>query len=162
MAKKQTKSKKAVKKPTKKVMKKATQKKSVKKAVKKIAKKPIKKAVKKKVVKKPTKAKPKKKPVKKQTIIPRSDYYATGKETIANIELPGINPSDIRVSIENGNLVVRAEKSKEFEEQDKGYYHYERGYSGFYRSFTLPPGTTSNQIKTSFNNGILTIKISKK
>ncbi|HEU4565670.1 MAG TPA: Hsp20/alpha crystallin family protein [Gemmatimonadaceae bacterium] len=86
-----------------------------------------------------------------------------GQNEIAlDFELPGIDPEQVDVSVDNGLLTVSGEKREESKEGDEGRYHLvERRYGSFARSFTLPQGVSEDQIRADFHNGVLTVHIPK-
>ena len=78
------------------------------------------------------------------------------------LELPGIKPEDVDISVENGVLTVSGEKSEQRKEDEEGRYHLvERTYGRFSRSFQLPQGVNEEQISADFNHGLLTVQIPK-
>src|ERR1043166_6546663 len=54
------------------------------------------------------------------------------------LEVPGVRPEDVRISLENNLLTVRGEKKQEKEERNERIHRYERSYGTFERSFVLP------------------------
>ena len=94
---------------------------------------------------------------------PAVDIKETSRELRLDFELPGIKEEDVELEVENGVLTVRGQKSAEREEEsEEGRYHLvERSYGSFYRSFQLPQGVDSDQIKADFDNGVLHVRIPK-
>jgi HSP20 family protein len=78
------------------------------------------------------------------------------------IELPGVKPEDIDVTIQNNTLSIKGEKHIEREERKDSYFFSERQYGAFQRSFRLPPDASEDQIEASFNDGVLEVKIARK
>jgi HSP20 family protein len=80
---------------------------------------------------------------------------------LLEMELPGISPDEVDISIENDMLTVRGEKREERQEgEEEGrYFLVERSYGTFSRSFSLPPGVDADQVSAKFDNGLLTIRI---
>ena len=91
----------------------------------------------------------------------RCDIYE--KEGRYNIELdvPGFNKNDIKISLDNGYLKVSAEKSFDETDENKKYIHRERhSYQKCDREFYV--GNISEEdIKADFTNGTLTISVPK-
>ncbi len=77
------------------------------------------------------------------------------------VELPGVSEKDVEVTIENNNLTIRGEKRSEHEEKDKNYYFSERRYGSFERSFRLPEDVKEADIKASYKDGVLTLRLPK-
>lgn len=95
--------------------------------------------------------------------VPAMDIVETAKELTLTAELPGIDQKDIDVSIEDGMLTVRGEKTEERKEgeDDKKFYLYERTYGSFQRTFALPPMVDGAIITAEFDKGVLKIHLPK-
>ena len=53
-------------------------------------------------------------------------------------ELPGVDEKDIKVSLDNNQLVISGEKKAESTKEEKDWHVQERTYGSFYRSMSLP------------------------
>jgi len=73
-------------------------------------------------------------------------------------DVPGVNPENIDVHMEDGVLSLRGERSQD---EQKGYKHVERAHGRFYRRFTLPDTVDADNISAKFNNGVLEVTIPK-
>ena len=76
-------------------------------------------------------------------------------------ELPGIDPKDIDISLNEGVLTIKGEKRQEREEKEEGYHLVERSYGSFTRSIRLPREVQSDKINASYKNGVLRITLPK-
>ena len=76
-------------------------------------------------------------------------------------EIPGMNKSDIKVSVHDNILTLSGEKKKEEETKDKNYYRVERSYGKFERSFRLPAEVKAEEIKAKYKDGVLSVSIPK-
>ena len=94
---------------------------------------------------------------------PAVDVRETDKELRIDVELPGINPDNVELTVENGVLSIRGEKRNERKEDDSEnrFHVVERTYGTFMRSFQLPPGLDESKIEADYDNGILAIHIPK-
>ncbi len=92
---------------------------------------------------------------------PLADIWETNKEVIVNVELPGVDKKDIDVRVDNGYLEIKVEHKEEDKKGDKEMLRYERRYSGFFRRFKLPENVDEGNVKASYKNGVLEIKIPK-
>jgi len=93
---------------------------------------------------------------------PQVDVGATDKEYSITVEVPGVNEKDVKVEIANNTLTIHGEKKQEKEEKNKDYYRVERSYGSFQRFLSLPEDANQDEVKASFNNGVLTIKMARK
>lgn len=92
---------------------------------------------------------------------PRSDASTMENHYEINVELPGVKPEDVDVSITDNNLVVSGEKHYEREESGRTYFFSEREFGKFQRSFRLPADADGNHIDAAFNDGVLRIRIAR-
>lgn len=76
-------------------------------------------------------------------------------------DVPGIDPKDIHLNVENGILTIQGERKQQSEEKDVNYYRTERSYGAFYRRFSLPDTADFEHICAKNKNGVLEIIIPK-
>jgi HSP20 family protein len=93
--------------------------------------------------------------------MPALDIYE-GKDTfVISVELPGIEPADVDISVEDSTLTIRGER-KFYQEVDEDSFHrVERRYGAFSRSLSLPQTANANAIEATFDRGVLTVEIPK-
>ena len=91
----------------------------------------------------------------------RVDVRDTGKAIEVVAELPGMEESDLEVSVADGLLIIRGEKISEREERDQGYLLRERSFGRVERSVPLPEGLDVDAAKATFQSGLLTVTIPK-
>ena len=75
--------------------------------------------------------------------------------------MPELKKEDVKVTVENGVLMITGERKFEKEEKKRKYHRVERGYGTFMRSFTLPDDADANRVKAEFKNGVLTVHLPK-
>jgi HSP20 family protein len=92
---------------------------------------------------------------------PTLDLNEDETHFIVTVELAGANKDDVHVEIEDGVLTVRGEKKSEREEKNEKRRYTERSFGVFSRSFTLPSNANGEDVKASFENGVLRIEIGK-
>ena len=90
---------------------------------------------------------------------PRLDMSETRDALLIRMELPGISPEDIQVTLEEDLLTVRGEKRSAHEEKDEQFYRRERSYGAFARTVRLPARVEPAKVNASFANGVLTISM---
>jgi HSP20 family protein len=74
-------------------------------------------------------------------------------------ELPGLDPKDVDITVENDALVLRGEKKFEDEEKKDDYHRIERSYGSFSRVVPLPGKVKEAEAKARFDKGVLTITL---
>jgi HSP20 family protein len=93
--------------------------------------------------------------------VPAVDVFEEADSIRINAELPGVKPEDIDISVEGNLLTIRGTKQQETEEKTERVHRYERMYGAFERSFTLPASVDPQNIKASYDNGVLTVTLPK-
>jgi len=91
--------------------------------------------------------------------MPAMDVFRTDTGVCVRLELPGMKTEDIDVSVHERQLVISAERRSEEKIEDERWVRRERSYGRFQRSFALPPGIDADQIKATFENGVLQLEI---
>jgi HSP20 family protein len=92
---------------------------------------------------------------------PKLDVSETKDAIFIKVEIPGIDPKDIQVNLENGVLILRGEKKQETERKDERFYRSERMYGMFVRSLRLPAPVEGAKVNAAFKHGLLTIVLPK-
>jgi HSP20 family protein len=92
---------------------------------------------------------------------PPIDMSEDDKAYKISAELPGLDAKDVEVSVSGDRLVLKGEKRQEQEEKNKNYYHSERTYGSFQRSFELPVSVDRDKIAADFSKGVLAITLPK-
>jgi HSP20 family protein len=93
--------------------------------------------------------------------VPRVDVFERGENLIVNADLPGVKKDDIDLKVEDGDLVLRAERREKKEVKDESWYRMERSYGSLYRRLPLPEGVQADQIKADLTDGVLEVTIPK-
>ncbi len=93
--------------------------------------------------------------------VPSVDVREEGDRFVLHADLPGVDPHDIEITMENGILTIRGQRTTEATTTKEGYRRVERSAGQFYRRFTLPDTVDSEGVKASGNNGVLEITIPK-
>jgi HSP20 family protein len=92
---------------------------------------------------------------------PNMDISETKDRLVAKVEVPGMDPKDIQISLQENLLTIKGEKRQEKEEKDEHYHRVERAYGVFTRSVRLPVAVDASKVTASFKNGLLTVTLPK-
>jgi len=92
---------------------------------------------------------------------PAVDVMETDDEFQIRAELPGVEKKDVKLSVENGVLLISGHREQEKEEKGKRYHKIERAYGNFARSFTVPEAVDAEKVTAEFKNGVLTVRLPK-
>jgi HSP20 family protein len=76
---------------------------------------------------------------------------------VVRAELPGLSKDDVNVEVTDDLLTIAGERWEEREETGEGYRHSERRYGRFSRSVPLPEGVSPEDVRCTFQNGVLEI-----
>ena len=79
------------------------------------------------------------------------------------VDLPGVEPKDVDITLENGVLTISGERFAQAEKADESLVRRrsERGTGRFYRRFILPESVDAEKVKATGRNGVLEILIPK-
>ena len=92
---------------------------------------------------------------------PSLDLMETEDSLAAEVEVPGINPDDINISVTPDLLTVTGEKKQEPGAQEKNYHFMERAYGRFSRSIPLPTAVNPDRVEARYKDGVLRITMGK-
>ncbi|WP_165789244.1 Hsp20/alpha crystallin family protein [Mycolicibacterium agri] len=88
-------------------------------------------------------------------LIKLEDEMADG-HYLLRAELPGIDPDkDVDITVRDGQLTIKAERTEKKESKGRSEF----SYGSFVRSITLPPGADEDDIKATYDKGILTVDV---
>jgi HSP20 family protein len=93
---------------------------------------------------------------------PRVDIKEELDKYIIQADLPGIDPKEIDISIEENVLTIRGERKLMHHVKEENYSRIERFSGKFSRQFTLPELAKTDGIQARGKNGVLDIIIPKK
>lgn len=86
------------------------------------------------------------------------DLYRSGDHYVLHADLPGVDPGSVDVSVDNGTLTVRAERSGRTEES-VDWLTSERFTGSYMRQLSLGDGVDAGRIAATYENGVLTVTI---
>lgn len=92
---------------------------------------------------------------------PKLDIHEENKLYDIAVELPGVDPKDVAISLKDGTLSIKGEKKYKKEENKEGQRYVERSYGSFERTLRLPENIQEELIDASFRNGVLHIQVPK-
>ena len=98
-----------------------------------------------------------------------ADWIAPASEASSNesayriaVELPGVEPENVELSVDDGVLTLKGEKKTTREEKGETWYFSERQYGAFSRSFRLPPDADAAKVKADMKDGVLTVTVPRR
>ncbi len=90
------------------------------------------------------------------------DIYENGDNLVLKAELPGVNPDDVEIRVEDNTLYLKGERKFEKEVKEQNYHRVERSYGTFTRTFSLPNSIDSDKVAANYKDGVLTLTMPKK
>ena len=93
---------------------------------------------------------------------PASDASANDDAYHITLELPGVTEDDIDVSVHEGVLTVKGEKTQEREEKGDTWFFSERQYGAFSRTFRLPADADGDRLEAHLKDGVLSLSVPKR
>ena len=92
---------------------------------------------------------------------PAVDIKEEDDRYVIHADVPGVEPKDIEVNMEDGVLTIRGQRSTENCEDREGYKRVERVRGSFYRRFSLPDTANAEAISAKSTHGVLEVVIPK-
>ena len=99
-------------------------------------------------------------PVRRWT--PAVDVFENKDSVVVKAELPGVDPKEVEISMEDGTLYLKGERKSESEDQRDGYHRLERSYGSFARAFTLPDSVDPEKVSAEYKDGLLSVTLPKR
>lgn len=90
--------------------------------------------------------------------IPTTDVYTDGNTLIVEAHLPNFSQDDVDIHVENGALVIQAEKHEKEQDKKKKYVVRESS-SSFYRRIQLPDRADTDKIEAHLDDGVLKVAV---
>ena len=92
---------------------------------------------------------------------PTVDIEEAADEFIIRADLPGVQQKDVKVSLVGDTLTIRGERKQESARKDGSMHRVERVYGQFERSFSLGTPVRSDQVKATYRDGVLEVRVPK-
>ena len=92
------------------------------------------------------------------------DLYETEEELVLKARIPGVNPEDVDITINDGELVIKADLRSDAaldEAKDWQWYRHELLHGQIGRRLNLPTEINADDIEATFRNGELTLVLPK-
>ena len=92
---------------------------------------------------------------------PAVDIKEEAGRFLITADLPGVEPKDIEITMDNGVLTIKGERKSEVRDEKEGYKRVERVSGTFYRRFSLPDTADAERIEAKGNHGVLEVTLPK-
>lgn len=92
---------------------------------------------------------------------PAVDIQETEAAYVLHADIPGVDPTDIDIQMEENVLTIRGKRVISNEENKDNYKRVERVSGSFFRRFSLPDTADADNISAQADNGVLEVTIPK-
>lgn len=92
---------------------------------------------------------------------PRVDIKEEPERYLVRADIPGVDPKDIDITLENGVLTLRGERQEQSKEEKENFVRMERFSGSFFRRFALPDTADADKVSAHADKGVLEIVIPK-
>lgn len=92
---------------------------------------------------------------------PAVDIHEDKDSFIVQSELPGLKKEQIDISLHENVLTISGERKTESNQESANVSRSERYFGKFQRSVTLPKAVDPSKVKASYQDGLLTVTLSK-
>ncbi|HMO14078.1 MAG TPA: Hsp20/alpha crystallin family protein [Pirellulaceae bacterium] len=98
-----------------------------------------------------------------EALVARMDVIETDHNIEVMMDLPGVQPGEIDIRVENNLLTIRGERTENKEEKDekRQFHRIERRYGNFSRSVVLPCAVNDAEAVAEFKDGVLKVVLPK-
>ncbi len=94
--------------------------------------------------------------------IPSMDIRESSRRFQFTVDVPGIDPKNIEVTVEDGCLAIRGERKAERNSSGENYRLSERSYGSFERRLRLPATADPSKVSAKSSHGTLVVTIGKR
>lgn len=92
---------------------------------------------------------------------PAVDIREEEDKYVVSADIPGVDPKDIEVTVDNNVLTISGKRESEKREEREGYRRVERSSGRFFRRFVLPETVDDSKVSAKSDKGVLNITIPK-
>lgn len=92
---------------------------------------------------------------------PAAEIQETPEAFVLKLDLPGVAQNDVKVNLIGDTLTIRGERKRETETKSGSPHRSERVYGAFERTFTLGASVRADQVKASYRDGVLEVRVPK-
>lgn len=91
--------------------------------------------------------------------VPAVDVKSEKGHYLIRVDVPGVNPDDIDIRLENETLTVQGSRKEERKTEDNGFQRVERFSGSFFRRLSLPGSKDADNVKAKVQNGVLEVTV---
>jgi HSP20 family protein len=92
---------------------------------------------------------------------PPLDVYESSDELCVEVEIPGVNPDDVKVEVIGKTLMITGNKKDQLVNKGVRYIRMERGFGKFTRELDIPERFNLEKVEAKFVDGVLKVRIAR-
>jgi HSP20 family protein len=96
-----------------------------------------------------------------EKFVPALDVSESKDAYMVHVDLPGVDPANVKVEMHDGKLVISGKRESRSEDKDKNYHRIERSGGSFYRSISVDGEVDVDNIEAKYEHGVLNITLPK-
>jgi HSP20 family protein len=100
-------------------------------------------------------------PGERSGVFPPVNVYEGKEHYLLTAELPGVDPSDVEITVTEDSLTIRGERKPDDGGESANYHRRERGSGTFRRVITLPDKVNPDKVEATSRRGILYVRLPK-
>ena len=93
--------------------------------------------------------------------LPPPDIPETDDAIVVQAEVPGVDPTRVKVDVKDGVLTISGERNYEKDVKEENVHRIERSYGSFSRSFSLPSHVDVGKVQARLEDGVLEVRLPK-
>jgi HSP20 family protein len=93
--------------------------------------------------------------------VPGVDVWQDAEAVYAELDLPGVNPADLDVTVTEGNVLTIQGERKPAEVAKEAWVRRERGHGKFARTVELPFPVDASKVEAKYEAGVLRVTLPK-
>jgi HSP20 family protein len=94
--------------------------------------------------------------------LPAADFYETTEGLVLRLELAGVAPEEVSLSLAGQELLVRGQRRPPSREGIRRFMHQEMAFGVFERRFVLPIAVDPQKVEARYADGILEVHLPRK
>jgi HSP20 family protein len=95
------------------------------------------------------------------SFVPSVNVYETDRAVVVESAVPGVDPKDVEIFIENDVLTIKGQTKKSSELDEKDFYRKEIREGSFLRRVGMPAPVLGEKAEAEFKDGLLKITAPK-
>ena len=92
---------------------------------------------------------------------PRADIVEVDGEYHVALDVPGVDPASLEVTLTEGVLTVSGERALREDFRNGRFHRVERSYGRFARNFRLGPDADAESVEAGYDSGVLFVTVRK-